>query len=149
MHLSQIDPALIAKDRAGLIIGGDLKIGGQKRVWRCTYEGKAFVLKVLMADEPTLRRVKRELDVMRSCDSPYLPKLGPLPLQTLDLGNGDNILYFLEEYIDGTSLNSVPKPMLNVEVIALGLCITEALIILAKSGYLHRDIKPMNIIQKN
>lgn len=149
MHLSQIDACLIATHCSGLIVGGDLKIGGQKRVWRCTYDGRPFVLKALMADKATLRRVKRELRVMCTCNSPHLPKLGPLPLQELKFENGDKILYFLEEYIDGMPLSSVAKPMPRAEVIALGLCITEALHILAMGGYIHRDVKPMNIIRKS
>src|SRR5437762_2454746 len=102
-----------------------------------------------MADAPTLRRVKRELEVMRICDSAYLPKLGPLPLRELRTHDGEKILYFLEEYIDGVPLNSVYKPMPYKEVVHLAMCVSEALGIVAKNGYLHRDVKPMNIIQKS
>lgn len=147
MHLGQIDPQLIANDCDGLVIGGDLKIGGQKRVWRCAYKERAYVLKVLLSDEATRRRLKRELEVMRICNSPYLPKLGPLPLRELDL-HGETVLYFLEEYIEGLPLNSVYKPMAWEEVADLAICILSALEVLAGNGYLHRDVKPMNIIQK-
>jgi serine/threonine-protein kinase len=101
-----------------------------------------------MADETTLRRVKREIQVMHICASPHLPKFGPLPLRELRLRTGQTIVYFLEEYIDGLPLNSVHKPMSSQEVIWLGRSIAEALAVLAQNGYIHRDVKPMNIIQR-
>jgi eukaryotic-like serine/threonine-protein kinase len=148
IHLSQLDPSAITNDCAGLVLGAQLKIGSQKRVWRCAYEEKAYVLKALMADEATLRRVKREIQVMHTCTSCYLPKFGPLPLRELHLESGETVLYFLEEYIDGIPLNSVHKPMPPEEVISLAFCITKALGVLAENRYVHRDVKPMNIIQK-
>jgi serine/threonine protein kinase len=149
MELSQIDPQIIADDCPKLILGPHLKTGGQKRVWRCAYKGKAYVLKALMVDQETRRRVKREIQVMRACASPYLPRFGPIPLRELGLKEGSKILYFLEEYIEGTPLDSVYKPMPYAEVARLGLCVAEALATLAMNGYLHRDVKPMNIIQKS
>ena len=44
---------------------------------------------------------------MRVCGSPHFARIGPLTLTVLDLGNGDAILYFLEEFIDGNSLDKV------------------------------------------
>lgn len=148
VHLSQIDPSAITNDCEGLVLGAQLKIGSQKRVWTCAYQEKAYVLKALLADDATLRRVKREIQVMHTCTSAYLPKFGPIPLRELKLGDGARILYFLEEYIDGVPLGSVHKPMSAREVVHLGCCICEALAVLAQHGYVHRDVKPMNIIQK-
>jgi serine/threonine protein kinase len=148
VELSQIDPKIIAADCPGLVVGGDIKIGGQKRVWQCAYQQQAYVLKALMADDSTLRRVKRELEIMKVCRSQYLPQVGPVPLRQLRIAGGDQILYFLEEYIDGVPLASVAKPMPWRDVVALGMCISEALDILAQNGYVHRDVKPMNIIQR-
>jgi len=148
IHLSQLDPRTITNDCQGLVLGGQLKIGSQKRVWRCAYQGKAYVLKALMADDATLRRVKREIQVMRICSSAYLPKFGPLPLRELRLETGETVLYFLEEYIDGILLSSVHKPMSSKEVVCLASCVAEALGVLAKNRYVHRDVKPMNIIHK-
>ncbi len=149
MELSQIDPTLIVDDCPGLVLGQHLKTGGQKRVWRCAYKGKAYVMKALMVDQETRRRVKREIQVMQACASPYLPKLGPIPLRELRLKEGPKILYYLEEYIEGIPLDSVYKPMPFSEVVHLGLCVSEALAMLTMNGYLHRDVKPMNIIQKS
>lgn len=148
IHLSQLDPTTITNDCPGLVLGGQLKIGSQKRVWRCAYQEKAYVLKALMADDATLRRVKREIQVMHICSSAYLPKFGPLPLRELSLETGETVLYFLEEYIDGIPLSSVHKPMSPKEVVCLASCVAEALGVLAQNRYVHRDVKPMNIIQK-
>lgn len=149
MELSQLDPQIIADHCPGLVIGTQLKIGGQKRVWQCAFQQKAYVLKALMGDERTLRRVRREIEVMHVCESRFLPKFGPIPLQEFRLAGGQTILYFLEEYIDGLPLSSVHTPMPTEEVIALGLCISEALAVLVSKGYIHRDIKPMNIIRRS
>ncbi len=149
MELSQIDPQIIVDDCPELILGQHLKTGGQKRVWRCAYKGKAYVMKALMVGQETRRRVRREIQVMRACASPYLPKFGPIPLRELGLKEGPKILYFLEEYIEGTPLASVYKPMPYAEVARLGLCLAEALATLATNGYLHRDVKPMNVIRKS
>ena len=148
LHLTQVDPTAITDDCEGLVLGAQLKIGSQKRVWRCAYRQKAYVLKALMADETTLRRIKREIQVMHICSSPHLPKFGPLPLRELRLHTGQTILYFLEEYIDGLPLNSVHKPMKCNEVVWLGTSIAQALAVLAENRYIHRDVKPMNIIQR-
>ena len=64
MELSQLNAQVIANDCPGLVIGTQLKIGGQKRVWQCAYHQRAYVLKALMGDERTLRRVRREIEVM-------------------------------------------------------------------------------------
>lgn len=148
MELSQLDPQVIAKHCPGLVVGTQLKIGGQKRVWQCAYLQKAYVLKALMGDARTLLRVRREINVMHVCESRYLPKFGPLPLSELKLAGEQTVLYFLEEYIDGLSLSSVYKPMATQETVALALCVSEALGVLAVKGYVHRDVKPMNIIQR-
>lgn len=95
-----------------------------------------------------LRRVAREIDIMQRCNSAYLPKFGPLSLRELVLSTGERILYFLEEYIDGLPLASVCLPMLPEQVVALGRCVGEALRVLADSRYVHRDVKPMNIMQQ-
>jgi eukaryotic-like serine/threonine-protein kinase len=86
---------------------------------------------------------------MHVCESRYLPKFGPMPLREIQLPYGQTVLYFLEEYIDGLPLASVYMPMPIEEVVALGLCISEALGVLGSKGYVHRDVKPMNIIQRS
>jgi len=112
------------------------------------FQQQSLRIEGLLLDEETRRRVKREIQVMRVCSSAYLPKFGPIPLRELRVEPGMEILYFLEEYIDGVPLHSVYKPMPPQDVVHLGLCISDALAALAAKKYLHRDVKPMNIMQK-
>jgi len=82
------------------------------------------------------------------CNSAYLPGLGPLPLRELDLGNGDAVLYYLEEFIPGTPLHQVAKPLTVEAVLDMGRSVAMALNEIWKNGYIHRDVKPLNIIQR-
>lgn len=147
-ELSQVEARLFVADCPGLSMGPHLKTGGQKRVWRCAFEGDAYVLKAIMAGDRALRRVRREIEIMRECSSPYLPKFGPLELRELVLPSGETVVYFLEEYIDGFPLASVHTPMPVEQVVWLARCVAEALRVLADHRYVHRDVKPMNIMQK-
>jgi serine/threonine protein kinase len=148
MELSQIDGQVFVADCAGLALGPHLKIGGQKSVWACAFQNQAYVLKAIMASDRALRRVAREIEIMQRCDSRYLPKFGPISLRELVVPTGEKILYFLEQYIDGLPLASVRTPMMAEQVVALGRCVGEALRVLATRRYVHRDVKPMNIMQQ-
>jgi len=148
MELSQIDGQVFVSDCPGLALGPFLKKGGQKSVWRCAFRDKAYVLKAIMASDRASRRFVREIEIMKSCDSPYLPKFGPIPLRELSVPPAEKVMYFLEEYIEGIPLASAIMPASVAEVVALGRCIAKALTVLAKHRYVHRDVKPMNIIQQ-
>jgi eukaryotic-like serine/threonine-protein kinase len=148
VNLSEIDGRLIVANCPGLSLGPHLKIGAQKRVWRCAYQGGAYVLKAILANDRALRRVRREVEIMEQCESPYLPKFGPLALRALVLPSRETLIYFLEQYIDGFPLASVHVPMPVEQVTDLGRCVAEALRVLATHGYIHRDVKPMNIMQQ-
>jgi serine/threonine protein kinase len=152
VDLKTFDPLRIAAQCPGLTVPNPqhpLGVGGQKAVWRCSYNGADYALKVLVSEPATTERAKREVEVMRVCGGPHFARIGPLPLTLLDLGTGDAILYFLEEFIDGNSLDKVTKPFALSEVKSLGLHIASAIGDLASKGYLHRDIKPANIMQRN
>jgi serine/threonine protein kinase len=149
MELSQLDPKVISDLHPGLVVGTQLKIGGQKRVWQCAYEQKAFVLKAVIGNDKALRRLRREIGIMHLCESSWLPRFGPLPLQELQVDDGSIVLYFLEEYISGFPLSSVTKPMPTDDLVALARCVANAIEALSAKGYVHRDVKPMNIIQRN
>jgi serine/threonine protein kinase len=148
MELSQIDRRLFMDDCPGLALSRHLKTGGQKCVWQCAFRDRAYVFKAFMASDQALSRISREIQIMQSCDSPYLPKFGPLPLRHLTLPTGEQVVYFLEQYIDGVPLASVNTPAPSEQVVALGRCVGEALRELAAQGYVHRDVKPLNIMQK-
>lgn len=148
MNLAQLDPQLIARVVPGLEIEGLLGAGGQKAVWKCKYQGSNHALKVLCADLQSTERAKRELEIMRVCESPYLARVGPLPLSVLELEGGQTVLYYLEEFIEGTPLSEVTLPMPIEGIVNVGMCMANAIEALWQNKYVHRDIKPHNIMRR-
>jgi serine/threonine protein kinase len=147
INLFTFDPQPIAAAVPDLHIGLRLGHGGQKAVWICTYQGKDYVLKVMIADPDSTERARRELEVYRRCSSRYLPTVGPLPLTQLQIG-GDEVLYYLEQFIDGLPLSDVTPPMPPADVLRLGYCGLDAITELSKNGFVHRDVKPANIVKR-
>jgi serine/threonine protein kinase len=145
--LATLDPQPIAAAQPGLLVGPRLGPGGQKAVWECTYQGQRYALKVLIAEPGTVERAKRELEVYRLCNSPFLPKVGPLALTSLSIGN-DAVLYYLEEFVDGAPLDQIARPVPPQDVVTMANCMTDAIEELWKKGFVHRDIKPANVMRK-
>lgn len=151
VDLAAFDPQPIVDALPGLETGQRLGIGGQKAVWPCVYQEQRYVLKVLLADAGTTERAKRELEVYRLCTSPFLPRVGPLPLANLQIGpdpTQDVVLYYLEEYIDGLTLQQTIKPMPTQDVVSMARCLTDGIENLWGNGFVHRDIKPANIMRR-
>jgi serine/threonine protein kinase len=148
--LATLDPQPIAGALPGLQIGRRLGPGGQKAVWECTYVGQRYALKVLVAEPGSAERAKRELEVYRRCNSPFLPRVGPLALTFLLIGPdpADAVLYYLEEFVDGITLEHIAKPMPPQDVIAMANCMNDAIEELWKNGFVHRDLKPANIMRR-
>src|SRR5258706_875114 len=140
-----IDPIRLALP--GLTVIGAVRDGGQKSVWRVTYEGQTYAMKVLLSTAESEERAKREIRIMQECDCPRIVRFGPINLQEIRVGPNRHI-YYLEEFIDGTALDNVPKPMPFALCRILGLQICEAIDCLWSKRKLHRDIKPGNIMQR-
>src|SRR5689334_15201069 len=98
-----------------------LAAGGQKVVYSCTVNGEPYALKLL---QPSLRRLaaasgdagadpislddvtaraQREVATMKECDTPYLVRIGPIEMRSIQIG-GENLLCFSEELVDGLPL---------------------------------------------
>lgn len=151
IDLNTFDPHVIANDLVGLIIVSPLLQGAQKRVWHVGYNGVDFVLKVYKDEPETRSRAEREVEILRRCNSVHLAAVGPLPLtQKVITPPDDAVLYYLEEYIPGTSLDRalVAAPFSTDELIQLGVSISTAIEVLWTCGFLHRDIKPANIMMR-
>jgi hypothetical protein len=99
--------------------------GGQKLVFPCVSRGGRFVLKVLKCDvqaaeaeedaetdgeetafDLAAERARREVDVLRACNSPHIAKLGPIALRQAEVA-GEQLIIFSEEFIDGRSLEAI------------------------------------------
>ncbi|MBQ5933297.1 MAG: serine/threonine protein kinase [Lachnospiraceae bacterium] len=127
-----------------------IKRGGMKTVYRVTKKtGELIALKLMSgANNP---RNLQEIEVMRKLCLDNVPSIINSGVVIDDIV-GDELLYVEEEFIEGMSLRdwlnlgnradlskayNILKTLLNIEVE------------LEKSGILHRDIKPDNIIERN
>jgi len=145
-------------------LGNPLR-GGQKVVYPATIDGQRCALKIMLtnplpADEldydedsfdEVTARAQREVDIMAQCDSPYLVKLGPLPLTHAEVG-GQQVIYFAEEWIDGRNVREIivdDGPLSLEDVVPLGTQVAEAVKILWSLAKIHRDIKPGNIMRRD
>jgi len=145
--------------------------GGQKRVFKCTYEGETWALPlILVSDDPktsldpdesdfgfgseqAIARLQREVTIMSKCDSPHVVKMGPIDVTPLDIENL-SILYFLEEFIDGDDVKQIIShgPMPVEEIKKLGIHVATAIDALwncdPNHQIIHRDLKPANIMRR-
>ncbi len=139
--------------------------GGQKVVFSCTINGIPYALKILqphlqplngdasvdpVSIDDVTARAHREVATMKECDTPYLVKIGPIEMRTIQI-DGEELLCFSEELIDGLPLNKLLNqsgPLASVEVIQLGQNIAAAIGALWRKSKIHRDIKPGNIMRR-
>ncbi len=169
MPLPQINETDVSSLALGLTNIEHLANGGQKVVFSCEKDRQPIVLKFLLVDTPTnngttlseeltmpaldavTARAKREVDTMSRIDIPTLVKLGPIPLDSVEI-RGQPILYFSEERIEGQSLTEILQRdgrLSILDTIQLGCDITKAIEAIWDLRRIHRDIKPSNIISNN
>lgn len=145
------------------VVGNPMK-GGQKLVFPCEISGKKCAAKfILLFDDndeiddnkayiidTIVARAKRELEIMNAIDSPNVVKLVDPQLTQLKYKN-QNLLLYLEEWIDGVSVDRLIKSgSVSIdETIRLCIDITKAISHLWGISVVHRDIKPQNIIRKS
>lgn len=141
----------------------EIGVGGQKRVFKATVGGVTCALKFAevpdvgddfesedFLDADFALRVKREVETMRDCNCPHIVQLGPIGLEFGDW-NGQHVLYFSEELIEGSDLRDHLRQNGRLDataVKALGLHMSLAIEALWALGKIHRDIKPANIMRR-
>lgn len=141
-----------------------LDTGGFKAVYRVTLDGQPQALKLIQipaSDGSTdadafkremVGRVRREVDALGRCAGPEIVKLGTLPLTPLTIKAIDYVAYS-EEFLDGSDLwklltSGVAKPT-EQELRLLFVTLLKAIRDVWALGYVHRDIKPKNVMKIN
>jgi len=109
-------------------------------------DGQPVALKtVLPAVRPTpvlLGRFQREVKILGRLSHPHIVRF-------LEAGEAGGLLYFVMEYVEGHSLAAEVKqtgPLRPERVVALGCQLVEALAYAHREGFVHRDIKPGNLL---
>ncbi|MHB2019242.1 MAG: serine/threonine protein kinase [Candidatus Xenobia bacterium] len=136
----------------------EASIGGQKLVFDAVIGGQRCALTIIFRKfnpedgfDASLARARREVKLLQRCESPYVVKPGPIPLTPARLGERD-IVYFTEEWIDGTDVHSILEAhgwMEVREVARMGQHVADAIDALWGIASVHRDIKPENIRRRN
>lgn len=132
-------------------------VGGFKLVYRMEGPDGSQAMKVvpIMGDPneelfiaEQISRVEREVRALAECASPYVVKLGTVPMSEVEI-SGHRCVYYSEEFLAGDTLFSKiqTEPVPGEEAIRLLLrCLLLAVKDLWAGGYVHRDIKPKNIM---
>lgn len=127
-----------------------IKKGGQKVVYKAnTADGHIVALKIIGdSNDP---RVLQEIQIVKDLSLPNVPHILDSGM-VYDESISEDVLYIVEEYIDGISLrdwlSNGNKANLKMALLILDTLLSIE-IVLEKKGILHRDINPNNIMLGN
>lgn len=141
-----------------------LDSGGFKGVYQAKVGDRVEAVKIIGLEtqqgpdanellQEQIARVRREVEVLQKCNSiPELVKLGSIPLTSFQIST-DQFLIYSEEFLEGPDLmkqaqisSSIPE---EKELRQLFLSLLKAIKALWSLEYVHRDIKPKNVIKLN
>jgi len=150
-------------------------VSGQKKVFFITVDGKEYVFKMVnitpiemddeleencdLSDEirnekqlivnEKMERIKNELQMAKNVS--ILPQLQLINQYKIYVDDDEYYLYYIEEKFDGSPLNDLYKRgIFSIdEVISFVEQLVKSIEIMYNCKYIHRDIKPQNIITNN
>jgi serine/threonine-protein kinase len=127
--------------------------GGMGSVYMAEHPliGKRVALKILHAEfsgkEDVVKRFFQEAKAVNDIQHPNIVDI--VDYGVISNPHGQGTVYFIMEFLDGPSLADVIRneaPLAPERALAIGLQIADALGACHKSGVVHRDLKPDNII---
>lgn len=133
----------------GYTIDGEIGRGGYGAVYRArrAADGKTVAVKVMLsrvdADDEAIEKFKREVEVTAKLDHPNI-------VRVLESGASGAVFYFIMEFCDGGSVWDIMRkangslPLAQAKPIILGAL--KALAFAHEKGFVHRDLKPQNIL---
>lgn len=122
--------------------------GGMSFVYKakCRKLNRFVAVKILKDEfknnEEIVRRFKKEATAIANLSNPNV-------VNVLDVGTQDDMNYIVMEYIEGKTLKDIiqEKGALPYEIaISIGIKVAKALECAHRSGIIHRDVKPQNIL---
>jgi serine/threonine protein kinase/tetratricopeptide (TPR) repeat protein len=127
-------------------IGEAIGAGGMGQVYRArdTRLNRSVAIKFLsdeVADPAARMRFQREAQIASSLNHPHI-------LTVHDVGEFENRLYLVTEFVDGGTLTDWRKAEKRswLQIVELLMGIAEGLAAAHAAGIAHRDIKPANIL---
>ncbi len=131
-----------------------LGVGGAATVYlgRDSITGQMVVVKLVHAhltDENYIGRFKREIDLLKEIDNPYIIKLYDWSLNEFDPKVGQTLSYIIAEFVEGHTLADIidtSGPLDEPDALAITRQLSVGLSDIHKSGIVHRDIKSQNIM---
>ncbi len=124
----------------------NIATGGQKEVSLYFNDERGKVVKKTgkCSSLASLERIKREVGILESIQSPYFPMIYEF---SYDL-DGNFVIW--EEYIDGQTLLECASDLVTeVAIIDFIIELVKGLSILWNKNIVHRDIKPENLLIRN
>jgi serine/threonine-protein kinase len=100
------------------------------------------VLPPLTPRRDTVARFQREAGILRKLDHPHIVRFH-------EAGVAGGVVYFVMEFVEGISAARLVKqsgPLPRVRVIELGCQLLDALAHAHDNGFVHRDVKPGNLL---
>jgi serine/threonine protein kinase len=130
----------------GYRIDGQLGKGGQAKVYLATDQaaGRQVAIKVLLEDfandEDFARRFLREAETVSDLDHPNV-------VAVHDFGQADDTYFMVMEYLSGGDLKTkIRSGLSQARILKITAQLAEALHYAHDKGYVHRDVKPENVM---